>query len=133
MNEEFKYRVVEEAEDFNNAVIEKSNVTVKFTMAQLNEDIERLAKLKRELEANIELRNAEMSNIESHHPEVIEAKEEEVFKAQTLAFYVEKKKDRIKLEMKLAEVLKAGEEVAQVIKDIDSQIGIPVNIKELNA
>ncbi len=133
MNEEFKYRVVEENEDFNNAVIEKSNVTVKFTMAQLNEDIARLAKLKREVEANIDLRNAEMSNIESHYPEVKEAREEEVFKAQTLAFYIEKKKDRVKLEMKLAEIVKAEEEVAQVVKDIDTQIGIPVNVRDLNA
>jgi cysteinyl-tRNA synthetase len=133
MNEEFKYRIVAAAEDFNNAIIEKSNVKVMFTMKEINDDTARLAKLKKELEGGLNLRNAEMSNIEHFHPEVKTATEDDVFKAQTLAMYTDKRKEAEKITSKLAEVAEAEKEIAKTIADIEAQIGIPVNVTELNA
>lgn len=132
MSQEYKYRIVEEKEIPDESVIEKTGGVVKFTLAEIKAGLASLNKMKEELEAGIKLRDAEMKNIEGHHPEVLDADEKNVFTAQTLAFYTEKKKDKVKYEKKLKLVEEAIAEDSQAIKDIGSQVGIVINLDELN-
>jgi hypothetical protein len=67
---EFSYKVVEPNEDYKQAVIEKGGITATFTLTEVEGMQARNKKAKAELEGNIQIRKAEMTNIEQHYPEV---------------------------------------------------------------
>lgn len=130
MNKGYKYSVIEEKDDFKDSVIEKSNVTVKFTLNQIEADKVRVEKMKKELESNLTLRQAEMTNLEAHHEYVKDVSSGDVFRAQIIAFYFEKKSEVEKMKTKLAEIEKVFTEYAEEVKEIEAQIGKVVNVIE---
>jgi len=67
---EFSYKVVEPNDDYKQAVIEKGGITATFTLAEVEAMQDRNKKTKVELESNIAIRKAEITNIEQHYPEV---------------------------------------------------------------
>lgn len=131
MTLDYKYRIVEEKADLKESIIEKSNVTVRFTFNELESHEKRVNKMLEELEANLTIKQAEATNVENNHPFVKDATEDDIFKARTLAFYAERKDMIKKHEEKIAEIKKAKEEYAKELADISAQIGRPINVEEV--
>ncbi len=74
-----EYKIIEPNDDPKSIVIEKSGLTEQFTLAGREADIARLMKSKQAFEAQINLENAKISNIEAHHPFVKEMSEQDRF------------------------------------------------------
>lgn len=83
----YEYKVVEEKENPLDSVIEKSNLSVKFTLSDLQNDFERANKIIAEARAQKEVDGAAKLNISTNHPHVLEATDEEVQKAHALTLY----------------------------------------------
>lgn len=69
MSGKFTYKVVEESKEdpiFN--IIEKGNVTVRFSLDEVQRNIDQNKKLVKELKAKLDLEEAKRKNIEEHHP-----------------------------------------------------------------
>jgi hypothetical protein len=105
----FSYRLSQPNEDYKEAVIEKSGITVKFTLLEVEQHEATLAKLAKETEAQIELEKAKMANIEHFHPEVLQMSGELLTAA---ALYKESKTYVEKAEPKLTEIHQAMQEYA---------------------
>lgn len=71
------YRVVEEKPDPGDSVIQKTGLTAEFTLNDMDRDMKYLAKKKDELEAQIAVEAARMTNIERDRPALAEMSEEE--------------------------------------------------------
>lgn len=61
------YKIKEENKNWKDTVIEKSGITADFTIRQFEDNIERLGKTLKELEATHKLNLAQMDNIERNH------------------------------------------------------------------
>jgi chaperonin cofactor prefoldin len=123
-----KYKVVEENEDPKYNVIEKSNVTVKFSIADMEDDERRLGKFLSEIEAKHEVENAKMDNITRNHPVVLKLTEQERF---TVHMYQESERMANAVAAKIAEVKDALEEIRADKEEIYKQIGFPVSLEAL--
>lgn len=66
-----QYKIVKKAKNIEETVIECSNITNEFTIADVNYNITQLEKAKRELEPVIKLQEAKISNIVEHNPSVL--------------------------------------------------------------
>jgi hypothetical protein len=117
----YKYTVVEKADEPFNSVIEKSNVTVKFTLGQVDAEAKKLKKALVELEAQLKHEQAKMENIESFHPSVKDMGDEERF---TLHMYEECKQIAKKCEAKIKEINDALVGYDGELKDIEEQTGV---------
>ena len=117
----YKYTVVEKADEPFNSVIEKSNVTVKFTLGQVDAEAKKLKKALVELEAQLKHEQAKMENIESFHPSVKDMGDEERF---TLHMYEECKQIAKKCEAKIKEINDALAGYDGELKDIEEQTGV---------
>jgi hypothetical protein len=117
----YKYTVVEKADEPFNSVIEKSNVTVKFTLGQVDAEARKLKKALVELEAQLKHEQAKMENIESFHPSVKDMGDEERF---TLHMYEECKQIAKKCETKIKEINDALVGYDGELKDIEEQTGV---------
>jgi uncharacterized protein YukE len=80
------YNIKEAKEDWRDTVIEKTNITSDFTIRQFEQNIERLQKTLKELEATHKLNLAMMENIERNHKFVKKLTDEE---KNTVAMYWE--------------------------------------------
>ena len=65
---QFSYRLLQPNDDYRQAVIEKGGITAEFTLAEVEAMQERNKTSKKEIEAQIMLEKAKMTNIEAHHP-----------------------------------------------------------------
>lgn len=86
MKPNFTYRVVEANEDASKAVIEKGNITVRFTLTDHQSSIADMEKTLRELNAKYNHDKLIKENIEEHHPWVLELDE---MKRHTVYMYLE--------------------------------------------
>lgn len=116
-----KYEVIEKAENELDSVLTKTGHSDKFTMRNVQDNIEALRKLKIELEGKLAIDKATMDNIERNHP-VVKGFDE----AQLLAIYMygNAKKNLAPYQAKLDEVEKALAEVPQELAEITKQTGL---------
>jgi len=114
-----EYKIVDRAEDPMDSKIEKLGVVVKFSMREIEADINAFNKLIKELTATVDYNAAKMANIETYHPFVTTMSEEDLFTAhmyQDAKAIVKVGKD------KMAEVQKALDDYVVEKADINSQI-----------
>lgn len=104
------YKVVEPAEDWRDSVIEKDQITAKFTIREFEDNIERMNKTIRELEAKFKHEKVVVNNIEHHHPFVKDMSEQDQY---TVWMYREAKEVVKQFEPRIEEFKKALQEEIQ--------------------
>lgn len=79
---ETQYQVSEPNSDYKKAIIKKTAVgTVEFSIEQIEKGQDEFSKRKRELQAELELEQAKLKNVEENHPWVLEMEEDKLFVA----------------------------------------------------
>lgn len=126
------YKIIKETENPLEAIIEKDNIKVEFTLIERDTKKREIEKKVRELKAQLAMDEASAKNVADNHPEVLEATEEEIKKAHELVLYVSYqnaiKEDKEWIE-KYESALSDWEEE---LKEICNQTGIViVNTKDL--
>jgi hypothetical protein len=79
MEEVFSYKLVADNVNPNESIIEKSGIKSRFTLVEIQASIEKLLKLRREMDAQRVLEEAKIANYRSFHPIVDTLTPEEVF------------------------------------------------------
>jgi uncharacterized protein (UPF0335 family) len=117
---EYQYRLLEPNDDYKQAVIEKAGITATFTIAEVEAMQERNRKALRETEGNLEIRRAEMVNIEHFHPEVKDMSNETLAAAY---LYKEAKDFEVKAVPAIASLQAAIEENDAMIATVMQTLG----------
>lgn len=120
MQHQFNYQLKQPNDDYKLAVIEKSGVTIDFTLLDVEQHEHQLGKMATETEAQIALEKAKMNNIERFHPSVKKMSGELLTAA---ALYKEAKTYVEKAEPKLAEIKAALVEYADEKAIIMEKLG----------
>ena len=76
-----KYKLIKEEGDVIDYVIEKRGLTSEFTIRDINSNLARMEKVTKELQAQLELEQAKMTNIEHFHPFVKDLSPEDLHTA----------------------------------------------------
>lgn len=121
----FKYRVVEEAEDALDSTIEKSNVTVKFSLREVQANIRDHEKMLKEFKGRMLLDGAKMKNIEANHPFILKMPAQDRF---TVHMYLESESVLRVLELKIKELEESLAELNSDLEEINKQIGIAIPV-----
>lgn len=106
--------------DFKNAVIERSNLTNQFTVAEVEIDYMRLEQTEKELTAQIKLSTAALDNIGRNHPFVMKLSDEQL---ATAAYVYETKKVKSQAESKLKQVKNGMKKYRNVLETIYKKFG----------
>lgn len=120
MEQQYQYRISKPADDYREAVIEKSGMSsVEFTLRQLQEKRTQWSTEKRQLEGQIEVEQAKVDNILHHHPWVAELTEEKQFTVwmfyEAMKSLTELKKQRDMRVAALDEYQKEEEHIMEVL------------------
>ena len=130
MSGNFTYKVVEESKEdpiFN--TIEKGNVTVKFTLNDLQVNLDTNKKMVKQLEAKLLIEEAKRQNIERNHPFVKDLTPEQCF---TVHMYEEAMAVCRSFPAKIAEFKESVEEMEQEKKNIEEQCGVAIPVSALS-
>lgn len=117
------YKLVENKENPEDQMIEKSGFTHEFTVSGVQTSYAQIEKAKRELAAQKELEEAKMTNISEHHPKVLELSEEE---RNAVYLYHQAFVTAKACDMKMEEVKSAEDETNQALIDIEEQTGLKI-------
>lgn len=106
------YKILEENEDPRLTVIEKSELTAQYTLADIERNIDEVERVLRELDGKLRIEAAKCKNVEEHHPFVLEMSDDDL---STAAFYAEAKQytKQIPEKIKQAEEVLANERKEQ--------------------
>lgn len=121
-----KYKILEEKENPLDTVIEKSNVKVEITLGNMEEQQKEALKLKKQVEAQLELDRAQVVNCETNYPGIENATEEEEKRAVAITLRRGNLNEIAIYEKKLAEIVEALADYEKEIEDIKKQTGINV-------
>lgn len=119
-----KYKILESKEDFNDTVIEKSGVKVEITLGNMERQAAEVRKIKVQLEAQIKLDKAAVTNCETNYPGIEDVTEEEEKRAIAITLRKGNLKEISQFEAKLAEIDEALVEYEAEIEEIKKQTGI---------
>lgn len=75
------YKVLEASEDWKDTLIEKDNIRATFSIRDFEQNIERMEKTIREVEAKFKHEKLVMDNIEKHHKFIKKMTEQEIYTA----------------------------------------------------
>jgi len=117
-----KYKVLE-SEKENEVLIEKSGSTHQFTVEAVKKHMAELDRIEKELTAQIELEEAKMKNVETHH-EIVQQLDD--LRLTAIAVYAQSKGVKDKCEKKLKEVKEAKAEYHEEIEEIKKQTGVEI-------
>ncbi len=118
MKSTLKYRIKESNKNPKDAVIEKTGHTISFTLNQIEANTLAMEKIVTEIKAKMDYENARKSNIETHHPYVMDFTDEQLY---TIHMYQEAKSMVKMAEDKLAEFEKQKESDALEVEAIYKQ------------
>ena len=124
-----KYKVTENPEvtELMDKEIVKTGGEVKFTLRNVETDIQYLNKKKKEITAEIGIRNATKRNIERTHPNIVIMTQEDLTAAylfrEATGFLSEAEKSLARIETSLSEY-------AEDLAEIEQQTGLKVEIHE---
>jgi hypothetical protein len=104
-----EYKIIEESDNVNTIVIEKSGLTATFTLQDIENHIAYLNKTKREIEGKITIDSAGCTNIENNNEWIKEMTDEEI---HACYLYFQSKATVIKGNEKLEEIESALKEYA---------------------
>ncbi len=119
-----KYKVVEKKDDINDTVIEKSNVKVKITLGDMEKQAKAVRKIKEELEAQLVVDKAQVTNCEINYPGIENVTEEEEKRAIAITLRKGNLKEIEQFEAKLKEIDEALVEYEAEIVEIKLQTGL---------
>jgi hypothetical protein len=119
-----KYKIIESKEDYKDTVIEKSGVTVEITLGNMEAQYNKVLKLKEEVEAQILVDKAQVTNCETNYPGIENATEEEEKRAIALTLRKGNLTEIETYEKKLAEINEAIKDYEAEIAEIKKQTGI---------
>lgn len=129
---QYKYTVVTPHEDPKLAVIKKENLSVEFTLADLEADKKNAEKIRTQIVSQIELDKAQAQNVANNHPYVLEATEEEIKRAVAIALYNGMNNKVKESEAKLAEIDAVFVEHDTELADITEQTGIDLDVQTVD-
>lgn len=110
----------EDKKNFKKSIIERSNLTNEFTLADIENHKAELDKMERELTAQIRVSNAAKENVERNHTFISKLSDEQL----GVAHYLFETKDIIrKSEAKLKEVKATKKKYNEVIKVVMEKFG----------
>lgn len=116
---------LKEVNEDGEQVIEKSNYTYDFTDVAIKDSLQKLAKLKKELKAQLGVNKAEMENYLHFHPFLKDMKEEDL----QYAFLYERSFATAKeAEKKIKEIEEAEAETLESVKAIEEQTGFKIEV-----
>lgn len=129
MNE---YKIKKKSEVFDEIVVEKSNITIDFTLGSIKQEQILLQKYIKEFEANKKIQDGIIKNIEDNHKFV---KKLDDFKLSTISMYAKAKDESKQYEGKIKEFSKqlkeSEKELANIKKTLDIHENIVINTKDL--
>lgn len=128
-NGKYTYKILEEKQDPLDSVIEKSGLTSNFTLRELNQNVEGLKKLKKQLGGQKQIAEAKIINIEEHHPFTKKLTEQERFTVHMLEESYSMKRV---CDAKIAEIDAALAEEEATSKEVEQQVGIAVPLSALD-
>ncbi len=108
------FSIKKDNKDFKKAVIERSNLTNEFTIAEMEADEMQLNRLEREMTAQIKVSSAAVDNIKRNHSFVAAMSDEQL---ATASYLHETKQVLEAAEKKLKEV-KAAKKKYKEVKDV---------------
>lgn len=114
-----KYKIKKEENGV--AIIEKSGKKFTFSSADVKSDLVKINAQKKQYSSQAELNQAEMTNIEEHHPFVKEMSDEDIHAAH---MYWESKKIRDACLKLLPDIDAAIEETEEAVREVEKQCGI---------
>ncbi len=118
-----EYKIKSRSESPEDTIIEKTGDSVSFSIGQIMANEAELEKLRRQLQAQVDIEAAKMSNIEEHHPFVLTMSEQDMFTAhmyQGAKSIVLVGKDKIKqIEDALKSSAEEREEIKRQIPDLE--------------
>lgn len=117
------YKLVKEHKDYKEAVIEKGGITAEFTLAEVDAMQERNRKRLLEVEGQLKVENAKMTNILRHHPDV---EKMDGILLTAAALYKESQMMVKELEPKRVQIRQAIQENEAMIKDVMTQMKFDV-------
>lgn len=126
---EHKYTIHNENQDPKASIIRKSNVDVDFTLYDLEKNKRDFSKLLKECEAQKQLADAKMVNIETHHPFVMDLSEEQCF---TVHMYQESRAMSRVCGGKIPELKEELEYIEAELKEIEKQVGIAIPVASVD-
>jgi hypothetical protein len=119
--EKHQYKIKEQGQSPIDHVIEKSNVSVDFTVRQVSQNVELMLKSKRELQAKLDYEKARIVNVEHFHKFVKRLSPVEL---QAAYIYVEAKEFVSQIVPKIAELEVAVATDLASLAEVERQIGI---------
>lgn len=119
-----KYKIIESKEDYKDTVIEKSGVKVNITLGDMELQKNEVLKLKKQVEAQIEVDKAQVVNCETNYPGIENATEEEEKRAIALTLRKGNLTEIATYEKKLAEINEALADYEEEIEEIKKQTKI---------
>ncbi len=122
-----KYKILNQAEDVKESLIEKSGITSEFTLSDLERHEAKLAKNIKELEGTLMVEDAKCKNIESFHPFVLEMSEQDRVTVHT---YQQSFAVVFVAKQKIEEIKTALEECIAERKLIIKKLNLDTNAKE---
>lgn len=105
--------------DIKDRIIEKRGGVIEFTFSDVEQNLEKLSKLKNEVEIVLKHENAKMENIEHFHPFVKEMSEQDL---STVFLYMTAKRNSELYGSKLKEIDTAIEQDSSEMEEIKKQI-----------
>ena len=124
MSGKFTYKIVEKSkEDPIFSMIEKGNVTVRFTVQDIRNNLLENQKMVKSLKGKLQIEEARKENIERNHPFVKDLTPEQCF---TVHMYEEANSVCRSFPEKVKEFEESIVELEQELKNIEEEVGIVV-------
>jgi hypothetical protein len=129
MNDEYEYKIIEPSEDATGILIEKSNIKVEFTLADMMQEQAQVGKYIQQFTAQRRLEQGKLDNILEHHPFVKEMSEQDLF---TVHMYQEALAIVKTIDVKLPELEEqlhdSKEEMLHIINTLDIAMPTPEQV-----
>jgi len=119
-----KYKIIQKMEEADDTIIEKSGVKVKITLRDMEKQASQVRKIKEELEAQLLVDKAQVTNCEVNYPGIEDVTEEEEKRAIAITLRKGNLKEIAEIEAKLKEIDEALVEYEEEIEEIKKQTGL---------
>jgi hypothetical protein len=110
----------ENKKDFKQTVIARDNLTNKFSIGELEKDLEKLEDLEKQMSAQVRLSTAAVGNVERNHPFVAKLSAEQL---ATAAYVHETKQTLQAAERKLKEIKNTKKQYKDVMSLLNTKFG----------
>lgn len=125
----YEYKIIENNDDPDLAVVEKSGISVKFTVKEIKENLAYARKQQREIQQTCKVAEATKINIKGTHPHIAEMSEEDLVAAYLYRQAIGTVTQALEKLAEIDEVIKQDE---QSLKELIEQTGLEVSQEVTN-